>query len=87
MVTDGAATTTVARGHGGGERERALPRRRPPPRAAAAGALLDELFREHGRMVLGLCRVLLRDPDEAEDAAQQVFLSAHRALLRGSRPA
>jgi RNA polymerase sigma factor (sigma-70 family) len=37
-------------------------------------------------MVLGLCRLLLRDPVEAEDAAQQVFLSAHRAVLRGSAP-
>jgi RNA polymerase sigma factor (sigma-70 family) len=37
-------------------------------------------------MVLGLCRLLLRDPLEAEDAAQQVFLSAHQAILRGSPP-
>jgi RNA polymerase sigma-70 factor, ECF subfamily len=37
-------------------------------------------------MVLGLCRLLLRDPVEAEDAAQQVFLSAHQAILRGSPP-
>jgi RNA polymerase sigma factor (sigma-70 family) len=37
-------------------------------------------------MVLGLCRLLLRDPVEAEDAAQQVFVSAHEALLRGSMP-
>jgi RNA polymerase sigma factor (sigma-70 family) len=44
------------------------------------------LFAEHGRMVLGLCRLLLRDPVEAEDAAQQVFLSAHQAILRGSPP-
>jgi RNA polymerase sigma-70 factor (ECF subfamily) len=37
-------------------------------------------------MVHGLCRLLLRDPAEAEDAAQQVFLSAHRAVLGGSTP-
>lgn len=53
---------------------------------AAAGGVVGELFAEHGRMVLGLCRLLLRDPVEAEDAAQQVFLSAHGALLRGSVP-
>jgi RNA polymerase sigma factor (sigma-70 family) len=34
--------------------------------------------------VLGLCRVLLRDSVEAEDAAQQTFVSAHRALLDGT---
>jgi RNA polymerase sigma factor (sigma-70 family) len=48
--------------------------------------LLGQLFKEHGRMVLGLCRLLLRNSTDAEDAAQQVFLSAHRAVLRGSRP-
>lgn len=37
-------------------------------------------------MVLGLCRLLLRDPVDAEDAAQQVFLSAHQAMVRGSPP-
>jgi len=36
--------------------------------------------------VLGLCRLILRDPVGAEDAAQQVFLSAHQAILRGSPP-
>jgi RNA polymerase sigma-70 factor (ECF subfamily) len=54
--------------------------------AEAAGAYVGELFAEHGRMVLGLSRLLLRDPIEAEDAAQQAFLSAHHALLRGSVP-
>jgi RNA polymerase sigma factor (sigma-70 family) len=45
-----------------------------------AGAQVASLFAEHGRMVLGLCRLLLRDPVEAEDAAQQTFLSAHRSI-------
>jgi RNA polymerase sigma-70 factor (ECF subfamily) len=33
-----------------------------------------------------ICRALLRDPEEAADATQQTFLSAHRALLAGTRP-
>ncbi len=57
---------------------------RPDP--GAAGAYLGELFAAHGRTVLGLCRLLLRDAVEAEDATQQVFLSAHRSLLRGRYP-
>jgi DNA-directed RNA polymerase specialized sigma24 family protein len=37
-------------------------------------------------MVFGVCRLLLRDRVEAEDAAQQTFLSAYRALLAGQEP-
>jgi RNA polymerase sigma-70 factor (ECF subfamily) len=37
-------------------------------------------------MVLGLCRYLLRDADEADDATQQTFLSAYRGLLGGTEP-
>jgi RNA polymerase sigma-70 factor (ECF subfamily) len=44
------------------------------------------LFEEHGRCVYTLCRHLLRDPLEAEDAAQQTFLSAHRSILGGTAP-
>ena len=44
------------------------------------------LFDKHASMVLGLCRILLRDHHEAEDAAQQVFVSAYRSLLRGVEP-
>jgi RNA polymerase sigma factor (sigma-70 family) len=55
-----------------------------PDRAAAART--EELYSQFGRTVGGLCRALLRDASEAEDAAQQTFLSAHRALLNGSRP-
>lgn len=54
--------------------------------AEAAGARLSDLFEQHGRMVYGLCRVLLRDADEAEDATQQVFLSAYRSMLGGTEP-
>ena len=50
--------------------------------AGDAGALFDE----HAPMVLAICRYLLRDPQAAEDAAQETFLSAHRSLLRGTEP-
>jgi RNA polymerase sigma-70 factor (ECF subfamily) len=46
----------------------------------------EELFRRYGPLVLRLCRFLLRDAHEAEDAAQQVFLRAYRALHAGVRP-
>ena len=56
---------------------------------AAATSTADasaQLYARHSRMVFGVCRALLRDPVEAEDAAQQVFLSAHRSLLNGAEP-
>src|SRR5882672_2670818 len=56
------------------------------PDYGAAAARTEELYRDHGRLVGGLCRALLRDPAEGEDAAQQVFLAAHRALLNGTSP-
>ncbi|HUK95537.1 MAG TPA: sigma-70 family RNA polymerase sigma factor [Gaiellaceae bacterium] len=55
-------------------------------RERAAGERIAELFEEHGRMVYGVCRLMLRDPTEAEDAAQQTFLSAYRSLLGGQEP-
>jgi RNA polymerase sigma-70 factor, ECF subfamily len=51
-----------------------------------AGVRVGELFEEHGRMVYAVCRLVLRDRVEAEDAAQQTFLSAYRSLLRGRGP-
>ena len=56
------------------------------PAPGAAGARLAELFARHARMVLGVCRLQLRDGVEAEDAAQQTFLSAYRSLLLGTEP-
>jgi len=52
----------------------------------AVRARTEALYREYGTDVLRICRSLLRDRAEAEDAAQQVFLSAHRALLGGAVP-
>lgn len=57
---------------------------RPDPGAAVART--EELYGRHRRLVSGLCNALLRDRSEAEDAAQQTFLAAHRALLNGSVP-
>lgn len=74
-----AATTNAARV----SRGLSLPGRR---RQRAAGERIAVLFEEHGRMVYGISRLLLRDPVEAEDAAQQTFLSAYRALLAGQEP-
>ena len=86
----GGATTTrppaaaAAAGNPTGDEPSPEPRRPPEE---AVGARTRALFERHGRMVLGLCRVLLRDPFEAEDAAQQTFVNAHRALVGGARVA
>lgn len=60
-----------------------------PERAGKApdpGALLAGLFDAHARTVYALCAVLLRDAHEAEDAAQQAFLSAFEAIEAGTLP-
>jgi RNA polymerase sigma factor (sigma-70 family) len=56
------------------------------PGDGAAAARTELLYAQYGRTVSGLCGALLRTRAEAEDATQQTFLSAHRALLNGTEP-
>jgi len=83
-TTTAETTTTPAEGTTTSSPEPFASHGRPDPGAAVART--EELYRQHGRLVAGLCRALLRDAAEAEDAAQQTFLSAHRALVNGSSP-
>jgi RNA polymerase sigma factor (sigma-70 family) len=55
-------------------------------REERARARTDAIFAAHGDEVERVCRALLRDPTDAEDAKQQTFLSAYRALLGGTEP-
>jgi RNA polymerase sigma-70 factor, ECF subfamily len=50
----------------------------PPPRTAAPP--LAELFRQHGRFVWRVVASYGVKPADVEDAAQEVFLTAHRLL-------
>lgn len=52
----------------------------------AAAARTAEIFERHGATVLGLCRMLLRNEQEAEDASQQTFLAAYRSIRNGVEP-
>ena len=76
MVAAEVATTSAPH-------ESLYPHGRPD---GAAAARTEELYAQYARTVSGLCGALLRDRSEAEDAAQQVFLSVHRALLNGTDP-
>ena len=54
------------------------------PHTRAVGARTGAFFTDHGRMVFAVCRAILHDADEAADATQATFLSAHEALLSGT---
>jgi RNA polymerase sigma factor (sigma-70 family) len=60
--------------------------RQGDPNENRSGAFASDLFEQHSEMVLGVCRLLLADPVEAEDATQQTFFSAYRSILAGSEP-
>ena len=69
-----------------GRSRRILGRERGATRRKSADQRVGALFDEFAPMVLAVCRYQLRDPQAAEDAAQETFLSAHRSLLGGTRP-
>ena len=61
-------------------------------RLAALAAAGDErafemLYDRHHRPLLGFCRHMVGSREEAEDALQQTFLRAHRALVEHGPPA
>jgi RNA polymerase sigma factor (sigma-70 family) len=78
----------------------AIPRpgaRRSRPSAAADAKLLgrvragderafETIFKRHHAPLLSYARHMLASQDEAEDALQQAFIKAHRALLGGTEP-
>ena len=53
-------------------------------RAGDEGAF-EVAYERHAASILSFCRHMLCDAQEAEDAAQQTFISAHRDLLRNER--
>jgi RNA polymerase sigma-70 factor, ECF subfamily len=46
----------------------------------------ERIYRAHKTRILNLCRLLLRDSDEAEDVAQEVFLRAFERLISQEPP-
>lgn len=48
--------------------------------------MIGKLYERHFRMIRALCQLLLRDSVEAEDAAQQTFLSAFGSMIGGAVP-
>jgi RNA polymerase sigma-70 factor, ECF subfamily len=67
-----------------GEREQPPAAEAALLRAAQAGdeAALDQLLALHERPLLAFCRGILRHAEDAEDAAQETFVRALRALPR-----
>jgi RNA polymerase sigma-70 factor (ECF subfamily) len=47
----------------------------------------DAIFRTHRARILGLCRLMLRENEEAEDVTQEVFIRAFEHLRNGEPPA
>lgn len=52
----------------------------PPGSPSSPSGVLAELYEKHAAAVYGRCRWLLRDPDEARDALQDVFVKALQSM-------
>jgi RNA polymerase sigma factor (sigma-70 family) len=50
------------------------------------GAAFEVLYDRHHRPLLAFCRHMLGNREDGEDALQQTFVRAHRALREGKRP-
>ena len=55
-------------------------------RARAVRLAVEELYEAHGDLVYARAMRILRDHQRAEDAVQETWLSAARAISRGSVP-
>jgi RNA polymerase sigma factor (sigma-70 family) len=51
-----------------------------------AGTSYSDLYREHHGRVVSLCRLMLADPEEAEEVAQEVFVTLLRVLQTATEP-
>jgi RNA polymerase sigma factor (sigma-70 family) len=56
------------------------------PARAREERTFEAMFKRHYAPLLSYCRHMLGDRDEAEDALQQTFIRAHRAMLGGTKP-
>lgn len=54
--------------------------------AAAPSEDYGDLYRAHHARILRLCRVMLGDPDDAQEVCQDIFLKLHRALRDEREP-
>lgn len=64
----------------------AVDRRKNPTEESQAWADCERLHEAYESRIVGLCRLLLHDPDEAHDVAQEVFLRAFEQLRRCQAP-
>ena len=55
--------------------------------SAAREAMLERMMRENGAQLVGLCTALLGNAHDAQDAVQETFIRAYRAMdrFRGER--